>query len=39
MTPRLTTLKVVEPGRRQAGVVVANVDELVMKLQAMGIAK
>ncbi|SEN40182.1 electron transfer flavoprotein beta subunit [Sphingomonas gellani] len=39
VAPRLETLKVVEPGKRQAGVVVANVDELVMKLQAMGIAK
>jgi len=39
VTPRLTTLKVVEPGKRQAGVKVADVDELVMKLQAMGIAK
>ncbi len=39
VTPRLTTLKVVEPGKRQAGVKVADVDELVMKLHAMGIAK
>ena len=39
VTPRLTTLKVVEPGKRQAGAKVADVDELVMKLQAMGIAK
>jgi electron transfer flavoprotein beta subunit len=39
VAPRLTTLKVVEPGKRQAGVVVADVDELVMKLHAMGIAK
>ncbi len=30
---------VVEPGKRQAGVKVADVDELVMKLHAMGIAK
>ena len=39
VTPRLTTLKVVEPGKRQAGAKVADVDELVMKLHAMGIAK
>ena len=39
VTPRLTTLKVVEPGKRQAGAKAADVDELVMKLQAMGIAK
>ena len=39
VTPRLATLKVVEPGKRQAGVKVADVDELVMKLSAMGIAK
>ncbi len=39
VTPRLTTLKVVEPGKRQAGVKVADVDELVMKLHALGIAK
>ncbi|MEK9210870.1 electron transfer flavoprotein subunit beta/FixA family protein [Sphingomonas sp. 2378] len=39
VTPRLTTLKVVEPAGRMAGVKVADVDELVMKLHAMGIAK
>ena len=39
VTPRLTTLKVVEPGKRQAGIKVADVDELVTKLAAMGIAK
>ena len=39
VTPRIRTLKVVEPGKRQAGVKVADVNELVMKLQAMGIAK
>ena len=38
-TRRVTTLKVVEPGKRQAGVKVADVDELVMKLKAMGVAK
>ena len=39
VTPRVSTLKVVEPGKRQAGIKVANVDELVTKLAAMGIAK
>ncbi len=39
VTPRIQTLKVVEPGKRQAGVKVADVDELVMKLSAMGISK
>jgi electron transfer flavoprotein beta subunit len=39
VSPRVTTLKVVEPGKRQAGAKVADVDELVMKLKAMGIAK
>ncbi len=39
VTPRVTTLKVVEPGKRQAGIKVADVDELVMKLAAMGISK
>ena len=39
VTPRVTTLKVVEPGKRQAGIKVADVDELVTKLAAMGIAK
>ena len=38
-SPRHTVLKVTEPGRRQAGVKVASVDELVMKLSAMGISK
>ena len=36
---RLETLKVVEPARRQAGVKVSNVDELVGKLKALGVAK
>jgi len=36
---RLETLKVVEPARRQAGVKVASVDELVGKLKALGVAK
>jgi len=39
VTPRLTTLKVVEPAKRTAGVKVADVDELVAKLKAMGVAK
>jgi electron transfer flavoprotein beta subunit len=39
VAPRITTVKVVEPGKRQAGVKVADVDELVTKLAAMGIAK
>ena len=39
VSPRHTTLKVVEPGKRSAGIKVADVDELVMKLSAMGISK
>ena len=39
VAPRHKTLKVVEPGKRQAGAKVADVDELVMKLSAMGIKK
>ncbi|MEO9130765.1 MAG: electron transfer flavoprotein subunit beta/FixA family protein, partial [Sphingomonas sp.] len=39
VSPRLTTLKVVEPAKRTAGVKVADVDELVAKLRAMGVAK
>ncbi len=39
ITPRLTTLKVVEPPKRTAGVKVADVDELVAKLKALGVAK
>jgi electron transfer flavoprotein beta subunit len=38
ITPRLTTLSVKEPPKRQAGVKVADVDELVAKLKAMGVA-
>ena len=38
-TRRVATLKVVEPGKRQAGIKVADVDELVGKLKAMGVAK
>jgi electron transfer flavoprotein beta subunit len=33
VTPRLTTLKVVEPPKRQAGIRVADVAELVAKLK------
>ena len=33
VAPRLTTLKVVEPARRQAGIMVADVAELVAKLK------
>ncbi len=39
VAPRIATLKVIEPGKRSAGIKVADVDELVMKLHAMGIAK
>ena len=39
IAPRLTTLKVVEPAKRTAGVKVADVDELVTKLKALGVAK
>ena len=39
VSPRLTTLKVVEPAKRTAGVKVADVDALVAKLKAMGVAK
>ncbi|HEY1125480.1 MAG TPA: electron transfer flavoprotein subunit beta/FixA family protein [Sphingobium sp.] len=37
MTPRLTTLKVAEPPKRQAGIKVKSVDELVAKLKALGV--
>jgi electron transfer flavoprotein beta subunit len=33
VTPRLTTLKVVEPAKRSAGVMVADVAQLVEKLK------
>ncbi len=36
-TPRLKTLKVEEPAVRQAGVKVADVDELVAKMKVLGI--
>jgi electron transfer flavoprotein beta subunit len=35
--PRLQTLKVVEPAKRQAGVKVGSVDELIGKLKALGV--
>ncbi len=38
VSPRLETLKVTEPAVRQAGVKVADVDELVAKLKALGVA-
>ncbi len=38
VAPRLTTLKVEEPPKRSAGVKVADVDELVAKLKALGVA-
>jgi len=33
ITPRLQTLKVTEPSKRQAGVILENVAELVEKLK------
>lgn len=36
ITPRLETLKVVEPAKRQAGIKVDSVDELIEKLKTMG---
>ena len=38
VTPRLKTLKVTEPPKRSAGIKVADVDELVAKLKALGVA-
>lgn len=38
VSPRLKTLKVSDPPKRTAGVKVADVDELVAKLKAMGVA-
>ena len=37
VTPRLKTIKVEEPPKRTAGIKVADVDELVAKLKAMGV--
>jgi electron transfer flavoprotein beta subunit len=39
IAPRLTITHVAEPGKRQAGVKVGSVDELVEKLKALGVAK
>jgi electron transfer flavoprotein beta subunit len=39
VSPRLTLVSVAEPAKRQAGVKVADVDELVTKLKAMGVTK
>src|SRR3954471_15959369 len=36
---RLETIKVVEPAKRQAGIKVGSVDELIDRLKGMGIAK
>jgi hypothetical protein len=36
---RLETVKVTEPAKRQAGIKVGNVDELVERLKGLGIAK
>jgi len=38
MTPRHETLNVSEPPKRQAGIKVASVDELVAKLKALGVS-
>ncbi len=37
--PRLQTIKVVEPAKRQAGIKVGSVDELVERLKGLGVAK
>jgi electron transfer flavoprotein beta subunit len=37
--PRLTVLKVTEPSKRQAGVKVADVDELIGKLKVLGVVE
>lgn len=39
IAPRLETLKVAEPAKRQAGVKVADVDELIGKLKALGVVE
>jgi electron transfer flavoprotein beta subunit len=36
-TPRLATLHVREPSKREAGVKVASVDELIDRLRTMGV--
>ncbi len=38
VSPRLTTLKVTEPPKREAGIKVPDVDALVAKLKEMGVA-
>ena len=39
VAPRLETLKVVEPAKRQAGIKVGSVDELVERLKGLGVTK
>jgi electron transfer flavoprotein beta subunit len=39
VAPRIEIVKVNEPSKRQAGVKVGSVDELVEKLKALGVAK
>jgi electron transfer flavoprotein beta subunit len=39
VTPRLKTLKVTEPPKRVAGIKVADVDELIGKLKALGVVE
>jgi electron transfer flavoprotein beta subunit len=39
VTPRITVTNVAEPPKRTAGIKVADTDELVAKLKAMGVAK
>ena len=39
VAPRLETIKVNEPAKRQAGIKVGSVDELVERLKGLGIAK
>ncbi|RYY27861.1 MAG: electron transfer flavoprotein subunit beta/FixA family protein [Sphingomonadales bacterium] len=39
VSPRLTTLKTIEPAKRSAGIKVPDVDTLVAKLKEMGVAK
>ncbi|KAG9009565.1 hypothetical protein FRB94_011982 [Tulasnella sp. JGI-2019a] len=38
LTPRLETVKVTEPPKRVGGAKVGNVDELVAKMKAAGVA-
>ena len=39
VAPRIEIVKVNEPSKRQAGVKVGSVDELVAKLKSLGVAK